>query len=466
MSHAIPESVTSRTFGSIAEQHGHDSRSVETRKSLEFLPSSYHAGGAMPTSRNPFRSTSVTRPFNDNPFDAAMQAVDETRSRAERQQGKMAAAFGSRRIMSSSQHSSSLSPSSFSLRGSKIMQLLAANQNGSIASPSSISQASQMTTNKHPFSMPERIVLNRNRGGGLQLPSRGMKLPQRRMAPEPESNEFMLNEPSGVDVSSLLYLRRSPNAKNELGAKLERFPSRGMKRFSDESSYSSDSSCGSRKQARRLNMMDIGGGEHSRRLSAHGSMSASEQQSNCGGIERFRNRRYSDEIQASPVLSKPLPRVINTASNRSQLPPTLRFFNNGVEVDINGNPLPPPQPEPEPEPLDFDSLKDHQQSVWDEFTETPEEVEARKKKTRRKAKSNTEAPAEPLNLEVDPTPSVLSSAEKLATADVNDLVQDSLKEREKTLSAASVLMGFLGGGNNNKKQYTTVAASASQSAQV
>jgi hypothetical protein len=392
MSHAIPESVTSRTFGSIAEQHhGHDSRSIETRKSLEFLPSSYNTGGAMPISRNPFRSTSVTRPFNDNPFDAAMQAVDETRSRAERQQGKMAAAFGSRHRMPPSQHSTSLSPSSLSLRGSKIMQLLAANQNGSIASPSSISQASQMTTtSKNPFSMPERIVLNRNRGGGLQLPSRGIKLPQRRMAPEPESNEFMLNKPSGVDVSGSLYLRRSPNAKNEFGAKLERFPSRGMKRLSDESSYSSDSSCGSRKQARRLNMMDIGGGEHSRRLSAHGSMSASEQQSTGGGIERFRNRRYSDESQASPGVSKPLPRVINTASHRSQLPPTLRFFNNGVEVDINGNPLPPPQPEPEPEPLDFDSLKDHQQSVWDEFTETPEEVEARKKKKKNKAQGQVE----------------------------------------------------------------------------
>ena len=132
----------------------------------------------------------------------------------------------------------------------------------------------------------------------------------------------------------------------------------------------------------------------------------------------------------------------------------LRFFNNGVEVDINGRPIASKEPTVEPqsfivpdhEPeVDLDTLKDHQKSVWDQFIETPEQQKARLMKPKRKRSvSRKDEEVKPLDLVVDPTLSELSTdPNKLASADVDDLVRDSLKEREKTLSAASVLMGFL-----------------------
>lgn len=443
MNNGVPPTVTSRTFASIAEQDYQGQHVGMTRKSLDYLPPSFT--GAMPASRNEFQSSfTSTRPSNDNPFDAAMQAVEETRSRAERRQvmPSTVPSFGSSR---SFQHASPLTPASLSLKGDKIMRLLAANQNGSLASPSSISQMSQ-----NPFSLPERIA-GRNDRGGLRLPSRGIKFPPRRMTMEYESNDFMLDAPTGVDVSASSCLRRSRNTLNEIRAVLKHpSPSRGIKRGSDESSFSSDSSCGSRKQARRLNVMNVSDTRSDGSAVDAGGFfttAANGEQSRGGGFDRF--RRHSNESQSNPITSSPVPSVIKTVPNRRQKVPPLRFFNNGIEVDIHGNPL--PQPEPEPEPVDLDTLKDHQKSVWDQFTETPEEVEARKKKKtrRRRAKSTSSAeeePAKPLNLKVDPTPSALSAdPSKLATADVDALVQDSLKEREKTLSAASVLMGFLGG---------------------
>jgi len=440
----VPQSATSRAF---AEQ---GNQNVGNRRSLEFLPSSV-TGGAMPASRNPFRSLNM-RPSNDNPFDAAIQAVEEARSRAE---GMSASPFGSR--MS---HRSQHTPASLSLKGSKIMQLLAANQNGSIASPSSISHLSHMTPKNNPFAMPERIV---SRNNGLQFLSRGIKLQQRRMAPESEMNEFAFDTPTIVDVPSSLCFRHTPNRMDELRAKLERPSSIGMKRASDDSSSSSDSSCGSRKQARRLGVMNVsdrndGTVGDAQRLIVNDS---GVNQQPTGGFDRFRNRRQSNESQSSSVTSQPVPPVVNTVTNRSRTAPPLRFFNNGVEVDINGNPIAPsrpPAPEPEPE-IDLDTLKDHQASVWDHFTEKPEETEARmkKKKPRRKksVSSSDEEPAKPLNLQVDPTPSAFSAdPNKLASADVDDLVRDSLKEREKTLSAASVLLGFLGQSDNKKPDAT------------
>ena len=435
-SNAVPQSISSRAFASIDEQGNREGHNVGTRKSMEFLPSS----GAMPASRNPFRFNNV-RPANENPFDAAMQAVEETRSRAEKQ---MSSSFGSR-----FSPSSTLTPTSLSLRGDKIMHLLAANQNGSIASPSSISHLSRMAANKNPFAFSEKII-SPNRG--LPFPSRGIMLPQRRMAPEYESNEFLFGTPTVVDVPGALCFRRNVlPAKSELTT----ITSRNLKRTSDESSHSSDSSCGSRKYARRLGVMSVS--------DRNNGGAAIGQQQQIGGFDRFR-RRQSDESHSISTISQPVPSMVNTISNKSKIGPPMRFFNNGVEVDINGNPIPPskpPTPEPEPE-VDFDTLKDHQASVWDQFIETPKQAEARmkkkKKSRRKKSASAEEKQAEPVSTQVDPTPSALSTdPNKLTTADMDDLVRDSLKEREKTLSAASVLLGFMSqsGTKSSDKQKQT-----------
>lgn len=429
--HLRPESVTSRGgfTSTMAEPQYHEAHGTRN-KSLEFLPPLRGGGGAMPASRNPFRrsseSTMRMRPLSsNNPFDAAIKAVEETSSRT-----SGATDFMSTTTRPLFRRQSPFSPASLSLKGDEIRRLLAANQNGSIASSPLSMSTSGMTSNKNPFAFPtERIV---SRG----YPSRrGLKLPRRRMMESSCGeimNDFSFHSPSVVDVQSSLCLRRPTSGL--AGTK------QGLKRASDESSYSDDSSCGSRKQARRLNAMHVS----DRTIAA------------AGGFDRFRNHNSSHQQPSSPVVSQPVPQVIKTMPNRSRTAPPLRFFNNGVEVDISGNPIVskkdeglPPRLDSEPEEqCDIDTLQSHQKSVWDEFTETPEQREAREKKknkTRRKRAASSEEPAKPLNLPIDPTASEFSDPSKLDSADVEDLVRDSLKEREKTLSAASVLLGLFSG---------------------
>jgi hypothetical protein len=70
----------------------------------------------------------------------------------------------------------------------------------------------------------------------------------------------------------------------------------------------------------------------------------------------------------------------------------------------------------------------------------PRQKEIRKHKCKRR---RPEEAATALLL-VDPTLSALSSdLSKLSSAGVDDMVRDSLKEREKALSAASVLVEFM-----------------------
>ena len=435
--HVRPESVTSRGgFTSMAEQqHYFDTQG--TRKSLEFLPPLRGGGGAMPASRNPFRrssdSTTRMRPLSsNNPFDAAIKAVEETMSST------------TTRPLFVPRRQSPFSPTSLSLKGDEIRRLLAANQNGSIAS-SPLSMSTSGMTGKNPFALPERIVSR----GFPSLPSRrGLKLPQRHMMESSSEfmNDFSFHSPTVVDVDGSLCLRRPTSGLvgNKQRGDLAH-STRGLKRASDESSYSDDSSCGSRKQARRLNAMHV----------------SDKNVANGRGFDRFRNRNASFNQQPSPVASSQpkVPQVVKTV-NRSRAPPPLRFFNNGVECDIEGNPivskqddLPRLDSEPE-EQADFDTLQNHQKSIWDELIETPEQQEAREKKQARRNKRTASAekePTKPLNLPIDPTASEFQDRNKLDSAKVEDLVRDSLKEREKTLSAASVLMGLLGQEPNKEK---------------
>jgi hypothetical protein len=87
-------------------------------------------------------------------------------------------------------------------------------------------------------------------------------------------------------------------------------------------------------------------------------------------------------------------------------------------------------------------LEERQKSIWAQLTEDAEEATSQTKSKQRKQKSPEEAPR--VFLQVDPTPSPISSdPSKLASAGVDDIVRDSLKEREKALSAASVLIEFM-----------------------
>lgn len=413
-----PQSVTSRSgfTSAMAEQ-----QEYSYHDAYEFLPPL--RGGAMPASRNPFRRSSDSatrmRPLSSsNPFDAAIKAVEETSS-------KSSMSTTTRPLFLPRHRQSPLSPTSLSLKGDEIRRLLAANQNGSIASSPLSMSTSGMMSSKNPFAfvVPERI-------SSRDFPSlssrRGLKLPQGHMMESSVGlvNDFSFHSPTVVGRPS------SRHAGNKQCGDL--FYTRGLKRASDESSYSDDSSCGSRKQARRLNAMHVS-------------------DRTVGGFDRFRKRDSFDQhLPPSPVASQRVPQVIKTLPIQSRTAQPLRFFNNGVEVDINGNPITPkhdecslPRLDSEPEEqADLDTLQSHQKSVWDEFTETPEQREAREKKKKSRRKRATEEQAKPLNLPVDPTESEFSDPKKLATAQVDDLVRDSLKEREKTLSAASVLMGF------------------------
>jgi hypothetical protein len=68
----------------------------------------------------------------------------------------------------------------------------------------------------------------------------------------------------------------------------------------------------------------------------------------------------------------------------------------------------------------------------------------RRKEIRKHERERRRRRPQQRSCKVDPTPSALSSdPSKLSSAGVDDIVRDSLKEREKALNAASVLMEFM-----------------------
>ena len=280
---------------------------------------------------------------------------------------------------------------------------------------------------------------------------------------------------------------------------------RSLKRASD-SSNTSFSSEDSRKQPR----LDGFKGSGADTLNGFFLNDGSERE-NSAGLARFKTRpakktcletsplrkfaghlpsfSLRDGIKPMSPQEKPIgfndehvgPRVapLGPLGDRGQHAPPLRFFNNGVEVDINGCRIKAVGQAPKanqelkmaakkvvpkaddahkaaiyheellsPE-VALAELEERQKSVWDHFTVNPDEAssseKAKKPKARTRRKSASDAsPPDSRRLEIDPTPSMLSSdPSKLASADVDDLVRDSLKEREKTLSAAGVLMDFL-----------------------
>ena len=150
----------------------------------------------------------------------------------------------------------------------------------------------------------------------------------------------------------------------------------------------------------------------------------------------------------------------------------IRFFNNSAEVDEHGRPRQPSnttdQTDSGHDKVNRDAttnegeiveLHAYQKSIWDAFTseKSLKPVKERKRKVAEKRKSlqtikrqqsKLQHVADSKQLELDTTPSELSSdPNKIAIAAVDDIVRDSLRERENTLSAASVLMDFLSGGN-------------------
>jgi hypothetical protein len=211
------------------------------------------------------------------------------------------------------------------------------------------------------------------------------------------------------------------------------------------------------------------------------------EQERVGGIARFKIRRVGETAsplnvagQISVATTLPSQRKswsiiddghsgscaapLYSLERRNRQAPALRFFDNGIEVDINGKPIEDAKPssktteeslcknvdkpitrtcrrtdlsaapdrsEVVPETEVLADLEERQKSIWTQLTA---ETLARK---------SPEEAATAL-WEVDPTPSALSTdPSKLASAGVDEIVRDSLKEREKTLSAARVLMEFM-----------------------
>jgi hypothetical protein len=92
-------------------------------------------------------------------------------------------------------------------------------------------------------------------------------------------------------------------------------------------------------------------------------------------------------------------------------------------------------------------LEERQKAIRNQVTVDREEIKSRRKSNKskarvRKASTSPLSPGE-ARWEVDPTPSELSSyPNKLVSAGVDDMIGEFLKEREKAIGAASVLMAF------------------------
>jgi hypothetical protein len=132
-----------------------------------------------------------------------------------------------------------------------------------------------------------------------------------------------------------------------------------LKRGSEYSSDSSVSSKGSRKQS-RLDGFGLNNDRYPEFVS--GSFLLAGEQKRVGGIGRFKTRRVGDTAyphdvagQKSSATTLPSQRksssIIDVGHLDPRLPPVwsleqrnrqapaLRFFNNGIEVDIRGQPI-------------------------------------------------------------------------------------------------------------------------------
>ena len=187
---------------------------------------------------------------------------------------------------------------------------------------------------------------------------------------------------------------------------------------------------------------------------------------------RQRKRRHDSANQAVELLSSGMKSSRSIPDQISPSKVDIRFFNNSTEVDEHGHPRQLPyttdQTDSDQDKVKIDAttnegeiveLHAFQKSIWDALTseKRPNTAKERKRKAAEKKKSLHSAKkqqgkhqrsAVSKQLELDTTPSQLSSdPNKIATAAVDDIVRDSLRERENTLCAASVLMDFLSGGN-------------------
>ena len=194
-------------------------------------------------------------------------------------------------------------------------------------------------------------------------------------------------------------------------------------------------------------------------------------------IDLLHNERDLGKISSKSVQASQFSSELDSAG--------VRFFNNGGEVDLQGrarNTLndevevdsrPTPSSEKSSDQTDeMSELYAYQKSIWSELTlenegdeaKTPDGHKKKKKKKRRRksVEKSNRAPKTAGDLPhkdhsfasaLDISPGHLSrDPDKIAHAAVEDLVRDSMRERENTLSAASVLMDFLSaGGTQNTK---------------
>lgn len=216
------------------------------------------------------------------------------------------------------------------------------------------------------------------------------------------------------------------------------------------------------------------------------------------GIAKFRQRNAKQEVKTphssrlvaeeqsttQVELAPPKDRPSEVEAPKQHTP--IRFFNAGVEVHINGRPLPttkseaekPPEAEKSPQPdqskskkqvskrkkrtatdraeeekkreEELENLQERQRSVWDAFALDADDEQSQKKedKTIDDRKRNPGLVRQQLDAsrgepEMEDPSSINLSPNTVTSVIVDDAVKKSLtKERQNTLSAASVLMAL------------------------
>lgn len=198
------------------------------------------------------------------------------------------------------------------------------------------------------------------------------------------------------------------------------------------------------------------------------------------GIAKFQKRGPQQSLSSTLTSQDQDKDDVGSISTKAsqekvQTQKPIRFFNEGSEVSMAGRPVTKPTSsiptiaekqgkqkqtgmkrknkrkvenvvEAEKErKVQVSNLQERQQSIWDAFALENEEDKQKGKTKKSQRIDDRNATFDPSQLDLEITESskrILSDPSKIASASVDDIVRDSLTERQNTLSAASVLMAL------------------------
>jgi hypothetical protein len=191
------------------------------------------------------------------------------------------------------------------------------------------------------------------------------------------------------------------------------------------------------------------------------------------GITKFQNQQLQKPRSSSSEAGADSISIKESKESKPQKKP-IRFFNAGMEVSIDGRPVANNKSVPcaekqakgkeksrkrrkkrkasdvaeeeEKRQEEVQNLQDQQRSIWDAFVLEGDEKTKEKKKSKEKKGNEQGQMIDPSQLysEITDTSRRMLSGDpsKIATASMDDIIKDSLTERQNTLSAASVLMAL------------------------